>query len=378
MEFNGQQNADDQSGGNVLSEQDRLATFQTWPQSAAVEPAALAKAGFYYLGQGDRVRCAFCSGTLRNWKHGDDPFEEHKKYFGKCRFVKGEFSCVGNIPLNPEEKSQPSPQIKNKTVPSKEDGVCEGGHVRLNHRHPDFQSVESRALSFVGWPPDVITQPAQLAEAGFFYCGYADSVRCFCCDGHLRNWEPDDDPWVEHARWFSRCPYVLQQKGSVFISEVQHAAKTPVQPPSTASKETPSEDQLKSLQVAKQAVDMGFDQDTVVSVLRQHMSTTGNHLPSLDQLISALVGENSTVQPGSGEKPALPSEPGAETASAGPERLEEGGSDRILCKICMDREVSVTFLPCGHLVCCAQCAKSVQRCPVCRQTVRASIRTYLC
>lgn len=52
--------------------------------------------------------------------------------------------------------------------------------------------------------------------------------------------------------------------------------------------------------------------------------------------------------------------------------------DRILCKICMDREVEVTFLPCGHLVCCSDCARNVQECPMCRKIVRANIRTYLC
>ena len=56
----------------------------------------------------------------------------------------------------------------------------------------------------------------------------------------------------------------------------------------------------------------------------------------------------------------------------------EAGGDRTLCKICLDREVAVTFLPCGHLVCCSQCAQHIEQCPVCRQVVRASIRTYLC
>jgi len=50
------------------------------------------------------------------------------------------------------------------------------------------------------------------------------------------------------------------------------------------------------------------------------------------------------------------------------------------CRVCMDVEVSTLFLPCGHFVCCAECATQqlrLQRCPVCgsdiRDTVRASV-----
>ena len=47
------------------------------------------------------------------------------------------------------------------------------------------------------------------------------------------------------------------------------------------------------------------------------------------------------------------------------------------CKVCMDAEVNTVFLPCGHFICCAECAKNVQRCPICRVfivgTVKASI-----
>lgn len=48
-----------------------------------------------------------------------------------------------------------------------------------------------------------------------------------------------------------------------------------------------------------------------------------------------------------------------------------------LCKICMDSEVCVVFLPCGHLVTCVNCAHSLADCPVCRQPIKATVRTFL-
>ncbi len=52
-------------------------------------------------------------------------------------------------------------------------------------------------------------------------------MKCFYCDGGLRNWEPNDDPWVEHARWFPRCAYIIKIKGQAFIAAV--AAQYPQQ-----------------------------------------------------------------------------------------------------------------------------------------------------
>jgi hypothetical protein len=41
----------------------------------------------------------------------------------------------------------------------------------------------------------------RLCEAGFFYEGNKDEVRCFWCTGALINWENGDHPWAEHARY---------------------------------------------------------------------------------------------------------------------------------------------------------------------------------
>jgi hypothetical protein len=56
------------------------------------------------------------------------------------------------------------------------------------------------------------------------YTGMNDLCRCFTCDGGLQRWDADDDPWIEHARWFPQCQYVRQIKGQEYINMVQQAA----------------------------------------------------------------------------------------------------------------------------------------------------------
>lgn len=58
-----------------------------------------------------------------------------------------------------------------------------------------------------------------LANAGFFYEGHLDSVKCFSCGGRIRNWEQGDDPTELHAQSFPWCNFLTSVKGSEFIQE---------------------------------------------------------------------------------------------------------------------------------------------------------------
>lgn len=42
---------------------------------------------------------------------------------------------------------------------------------------------------------------------------------CFCCSQGLKDWEDDDEPWTEHARWSPTCTYVLLSKGKDFVDK---------------------------------------------------------------------------------------------------------------------------------------------------------------
>jgi hypothetical protein len=94
--------------------------------------------------------------------------------------------------------------------------------------HPNLVTLQSRLKTFTNWP-DCGQSAETLAEAGFFYIARLDHVKCFYCDGGLRNWEPNDDPWLEHARWFPNCSFVILNKGDGYVKEVTKA-KPPVVP----------------------------------------------------------------------------------------------------------------------------------------------------
>ncbi|XP_033742579.1 baculoviral IAP repeat-containing protein 7-like [Pecten maximus] len=50
---------------------------------------------------------------------------------------------------------------------------------------------------------------------------------------------------------------------------------------------------------------------------------------------------------------------------------------RTKCKVCLEEELKIVFLPCGHLCTCVDCASHLERCPVCREQKRSTVKAYL-
>lgn len=85
--------------------------------------------------------------------------------------------------------------------------------------YPDYRQLQTRLESFERSQLDSCVNKLrwEFAEAGFFYTGQDDKTICYYCGGGLKDWQEDDDPWVQHAKWFPRCPFVIVNKGQDFV-----------------------------------------------------------------------------------------------------------------------------------------------------------------
>jgi len=77
---------------HMSSYEQRLSTFEgnavNWQRNnIRATMQNMARAGLYYLGTRDRVKCWYCNGGLQNWALYDDPWFEHAKWFPTCEFV---------------------------------------------------------------------------------------------------------------------------------------------------------------------------------------------------------------------------------------------------------------------------------------------------
>ncbi|CAC5415994.1 BIRC2_3 [Mytilus coruscus] len=62
----------------------RLSSYSNFPRHVNVFVSALSKAGFYYTGSTDTVRCYACGITHQNWTRGDNPEEIHCRLSPSC------------------------------------------------------------------------------------------------------------------------------------------------------------------------------------------------------------------------------------------------------------------------------------------------------
>lgn len=64
----------------------RMNTFQDWPISF-LKPRDMAKAGFAYTGERDKVKCFKCLVHFDKWEKKDTPMGEHMFHNSTCPFV---------------------------------------------------------------------------------------------------------------------------------------------------------------------------------------------------------------------------------------------------------------------------------------------------
>ncbi|XP_052179454.1 uncharacterized protein LOC127792873 [Diospyros lotus] len=55
------------------------------------------------------------------------------------------------------------------------------------------------------------------------------------------------------------------------------------------------------------------------------------------------------------------------------ERLQ---NEKVLCRVCFEREISVVLLPCRHRILCSNCCEKCKKCPICRVCIEERLPVY--
>jgi hypothetical protein len=185
------------------------------------------EAGFFNCNVGDRVICIYCNLICQQWTpHTDDPSEVHKALSPNCIYVKSKLI----------RREQGSILIVNETGAS----AASGSHPLPSNNFDQFRCSEfvltaacnamyselpKRNASFATWPNENLPSVDDLVKAGFFYTGTKNIVTCFYCNGSLQNWGPNDNPTIEHARWFPHCAYAKQLCGDELYRKIQESKR---------------------------------------------------------------------------------------------------------------------------------------------------------
>ncbi|MDP0561742.1 MAG: baculoviral IAP repeat-containing protein [Candidatus Endonucleobacter sp. (ex Gigantidas childressi)] len=386
----------------------RLSSFSSFPRFYSIYPSDLARVGFYYtnIGEEAECKCFCCEKTYKDWKEGDEPYAIHNFISPNCAYIKGEES--GNIPMNDDDKMKPRRSIHapryslaNMALPLQQRSITESSSANMigsitesvivqnsnnltkEHefcqsscsgqegisaeqvKYPGFLDISKREKSFLTWPSGFTQTPYSMVNAGFFYTGCEDLVRCFYCGCGLRNWEEGEDPYLEHVRWFPQCGYILKKKEVAAVAGAQ------------SNGEARNNESVQQSLRAPTNTEGGMSYSTITnnSLLQRQCSEVVNrscsaHTSGSDTAESiqiCLDTYNSSELEAKG-KP-LDTQECAELAIKN-KKLRE----MYICKICNVYEVSHTLVPCGHLCCCSFCVAFVRRCPLCNEDVQRVIK----
>ncbi|XP_045195929.2 baculoviral IAP repeat-containing protein 3-like [Mercenaria mercenaria] len=443
----------------------RYESFKDFPLDSPARPMRLASNGFYYTGTKDTVECFSCKLKYSDWKEGDEPDALHKFLSPDCNFIKGfdstnvpihstsesisngsEYSTEGAVggasyTIESHEKSSSS-NFQVQHQPRQSHVINDAMSSRhIKHKFPDYENSQHRMDSFSNWPCADVIASRVLVEAGFFYAGFSDCVRCFSCGGGLRNWEYGDGPWEEHARWFHECKFLIEQKGLEFVRRYQETHTDSVD-------ELPAEaimsgdEALRTLggnrkqheaesntctinekegerkivcDVKGRLNEMGFlysfhhirnaihrlkcngDQISTESVIThlidnseecpeqvERNNSEGTNILQQEPVFANSIRSNKEAENKTRHNAKSSGDISSDISNAltvaDPGTLQEENTklqNQLLCKICMDSDSNVVFIPCGHMVSCEKCAPHIRKCAVCRVPIKGRVKAFM-
>ena len=211
-----------------ILQQVRRRTFSHWSHQIIPSSVQMLEAGFFNCNVGDRVICLYCNLICQQWTpHTDDPCEVHKTLSPNCLYVTSKLirpDASSMIIVN-ENATTTSPAETHSPTTSNLDPLRSHEIVHTAACNPAFTELPRRHASFTTWTPDNLPSVEDLVRAGFFYTGTKTIVTCFYCNGSLQNWSPNDNPMIEHARWFPHCAYAKESCGTDLYRKVQEAKR---------------------------------------------------------------------------------------------------------------------------------------------------------
>lgn len=236
---------------------------------------------------------------------------------------------------------------------------------------------ERRLKSFENWPSDF---PVNLiALAGLIYTGRDDIVMCPLCEVEFYNWEAGDDPTADHLSYSPHCQFFHD---SLFIQRKSpvHTDKITLESRMKTFEDWP----VQISQTPKELAEAGFFYtgrgDKVLCFhcgLGLHSWMRNDDVWNMHAKFNAkcefLQLKNDVTS--SIKDMSLPIDVSIKDSVL--IEKDETYNDKLLCKVCLENELCVTFMPCKHTVCCSDCSITFDKCIICRRNITSFLKIFI-
>lgn len=204
--------------------------------------------------------------------------------------------------------------------------------------HPKYARLEDRISSFDATFETISSTvtPESLAEAGFYFYGHCgshrDAVKCYHCAIGLLAFVDDDNPMEEHAKFRPDCPFVVANLKRPFTTKDQENVI-----------------KLWSKMSMVKYIATVVERRVIDAVLIRRWNEKRAPYETIQEFYTEISKKIESLYPDL--EPCAPA------------------SEVDTCKVCLDKQISILFSPCTHLVCCSECSQKLKLCPYCRSPI---------
>ncbi|KAJ8025652.1 Baculoviral IAP repeat-containing protein 7-B [Holothuria leucospilota] len=408
----------------------RLQTFLEEGWVGAVSIELLADAGFYFHKERGVTMCYKCNIEIFDWRKGDQPKKRHKKLFPNCEVVK-HYGSSNKITFDAKISS---PAYTSEDIDDGRQGLSNPSEFYKK----EFNRLVSYIGWPLSIPVDRYDLASTGLYSVRDHRG-SDAVKCFACYIVIKDWKLGDRPQRKHAILSPSCPLVKTvqiengkltdderiQIASVFrkcdeenlttnpldlkdeegssektfyLSETvrmnpfflnalypqyYHESKRLQSfqewPPDHCQQapllagaglfSTGREDEVQCFYCGGKLV--GWEPQDIP--LTEHTT----YFPTCKWALKRINQRNAEEEEAKFE--AITSSSDHEGASDIDTLIEELEKlqERSLCKVCLDGDADILFLPCKHLAVCKECTERLELCPMCRSDIDEVIHVFL-
>ena len=334
----------------------RRASLVNWISQPGISINAIAKAGFFYPGNGDsgELTCFFCNGTIYNWQANDDPWIKHAKAFPQCFYLKSNTEKEFINRVHDFFKTSDRGPNGMYTLPPPQKKIVNNENLKESHFTPTLKMIinpiDYDCIRVAG---EIYLERNLPLDLSLFYCK----------DYHLQNLliiinelilfkkltlflqdylnKHITIPFIEHLQRINcgfLCDKSDEYKAENFYNFIHNSS--------------PIENQLKNLQLPE-ALRLDIQNGTKEIFMKiSEYNFKLEHPPENSQIATCSMDEAQILNEWT--------------------KLRE----KLYCTICLENRSTVSLLPCGHLVCCKDCAPAMRKCPECKETVMGTVKVH--
>ncbi|GFR84694.1 baculoviral IAP repeat-containing protein 7-like [Elysia marginata] len=331
----------------------RSQTYGTWSRDHPKRPEHLARAGFFYAGYADCVRCFFCGLGLKYWRPEDIPEYQHARFRPNCVYNRMHMGQEYIDRVQEDRGGGP-------TASYHLGGQQAGQQADLNQQGPQNpHTVQATVPNTVG-----NAENAQMNNS----VTTGDEISPHL-NGSLAT--------SAMAKGYSR-----QQVNEALIYITTHLGDANLSSDALEGYLTQFSENRTPL-----SADSGIENSISVTGTDSSMATAQSMAGSEAGTASdpsTSHAQYNTSEDGQGaiaQATVLPDQLNPEESIRMRQQLAEVENSllnqRVLCHVCMAKPVACVYMPCGHVVACKSCADVANNCVICGRVIVATANIFL-